>query len=101
MLKFDDLYSPISFGGGGAGAGEGPSAMEAITGKMDRDNASTSQGYHNAIGGDRAMTEIQTRQHVAYQINSDVNGWPSRRTGNIGGCTGCHQGRFDTHYPGR
>lgn len=92
-----DMTSPVSFcgGGGGGGSNDGP---DPVTRKMDKDNSATQQAYDNALGNDNAWTEIEVRSHSAWGVNSAANGWPENPTGSIGGCTGCHDGAYDTHY---
>ncbi len=95
MFDFDDLNSPVSYcGGGGGGGGDGP---DAVTSKMDRDNSATQQALDNALGNNNAWSETDTRSHAASHVNNAANGWPDNPTGSIGGCTGCHDGAYDTH----
>jgi len=96
MPSFNDLTAPFSFGGGGGGGGGGSS--DPVTKKMDRDNSATQQALDNALNNDNSWTRAETNSHAASQSSSAANGWPSSNTGSIGGCTGCHDGRFDTHY---
>lgn len=99
MFDLDGLDAPVSFcGGGGSSGGGSNDGPDPITEKMDRDNSATQQSLDNALGNDNAWSETDTRAHAAQEINGDANGWSDNPTGSIGGCTGCHDGAYDTHY---
>lgn len=79
----DDLFAPISFGGGG-GQGQADSDA-AIDRKMNSDNSTTSRS-------DVSNWSVRdTIDHAARNIGLLGNNY----SGSVGGCTGCHQGKYD------
>jgi len=91
--SYNDLFGTVSFGGSGSGGGGGginwnpsPNVFPAlhddpISNKMDGDNSTTQGSHGHAMNG---WTDLETNMHSAGTIASGV-----------GGCTGCHVGRYD------
>lgn len=93
-----ELNAPVSFcGGGGERSRPSPRTRpsvnaypalhdDPISNKMDRDN-STTQGSQSQANGDWTNTDVNS--HAAAAIYGNTN--------NIGGCTGCHVGKYDAN----
>jgi len=81
-----DLHGSVSFGGGGGGGGGSRGGSDAaISRKMDRDNSATSR---SDVSG---WSETDVRTHAAGNIGYHGSNYARR----VGGCTGCHEGRYD------